>query len=120
MALRNVGMRAQPTLQRIAADFAEQRIVRVLRQPARERGEMDRQLKCRRTRVEMSAEEECDRKPITARRRRDDPVNVGFEVAVRRDLQDFTDVDDERPRNRRRFDPTVLAFDLQARNLVLQ
>ena len=47
-------------------------------------------------------------------------MNVGAQIAVRRDLENLADVDDEGPRNWRRVDPTVLGLDLQSCFRVLQ
>ena len=44
VAARDIGMGAQPALQVVPADLAEERIVRVLRHAARLGGEMGRQI----------------------------------------------------------------------------
>ena len=94
MAPSDVGVRPQAALEVVAADFAEDRIERVLRDAARFRGEMRGQGEQRNFGIKPRAEEESGRKPIGSGGRRNDPMNIGPQIAVRRDLENLADVDD--------------------------
>ena len=47
-------------------------------------------------------------------------MHVRAQIAVRRELQNFANVDDERAWNRLRIDPAALAFHLESGRGVLQ
>ena len=113
MTLRDVGMRAQARFQIVAARLAKQRIARVLRQPARLRGEFRRERENRHMRVVIGPEKESDGEPVGARRRRDDAMDIGAQIAIGGELQNLADIDDEGSGDRRRVDPAALALDLQ-------
>jgi len=116
----DVGVRTQSALEVILADFAKQRVQRILRQPARLAREFRRQREDRHGRFEAGAQKECDRQPFGARRRRYHPVNVRAQIAAGSEFEDFSYIDDESPGDGRRVDPIVVAVDLKPGDLVLQ
>ena len=114
-------MGSQPAFQIVPANFAEERIVRVLRHAARLRGEVRRQRKQRNRRVVTRPEEKRDRQAVRPLRRRDHAMHVGAQIAVRGHFENLADVDDEGSRDRRRVDPAaIVSLNLQAGLLFLQ
>ena len=121
MAARDIGMGSQPAFQIIAADFAEERIVRVLRHAARLRGKVRRQRKQRNRRVVTRSEEKRDGQAVRPLRRRHHAMDVGAQIAVGGHFENLADVDDEASRDGRRVDPAaVVGLNLQAGLLLLQ
>ena len=60
------------------------------------------------------AEEERDREAVAPRRRGDDPVDRGPQVAVGGEFEEFADIDDEAPLHRLGGDPAVPPLDFEA------
>ena len=77
MTLGHVRVGAQARLEIIAARLAKERILRILRQPARLGGEFRRQIENRHMRIVAGAKKEGHGQPIGAGGRRDHAMNIG-------------------------------------------
>src|SRR5271157_2237026 len=104
MPARDVRVGAKAAFQGIAAHFAEERIQWVGADTAFEPLKPLRQLDERNSCIEPGPQEECDRETLYAGWGREHVMDVGADITIGREFQQFSGIDDKSSRNRRRVD----------------